>query len=146
MRRAPCLAIAAGLLASPAALVAEPGEIEGTWINGDGDGLIELVIEDGELQGRIVGSTDDPDNLRPARLDEKNPDPALRSRKLIGLIFLSGFRFDDGRWTGGRIYDPNSGNTYRGTIRVIDRETLSLRGYVGLPLFGRSDTWKRHSE
>ena len=145
MRRANCIAVAVGLLASPAALVAEPGDIAGTWVNGDGDGLIELVIENGELQGRIVGSTDDPDNLRPPRLDDKNPDPALRSRKLIGLVFLSGFRYDDGRWTGGRIYDPNSGNTYRGTITVIDRDTLSLRGYVGLPLFGRSDTWKRHT-
>ncbi len=146
MRRASCIAVAVGLLASPAALVAEPGDIEGSWVNGDGDGLIELVIENGELQGRIVGRTDDPDNLRPPRLDDKNPDPALRSRKLIGLVFLSGFRYDDGRWTGGRIYDPNSGNTYRGTITVIDRDTLSLRGYVGLPLFGRSDTWKRHTD
>jgi uncharacterized protein (DUF2147 family) len=49
----------------------------------------------------------------------------------------------DGQWTGGRVYDPNSGNTYRGTITLIDADTLKLRGYVGITLFGRTEIWKR---
>ena len=47
------------------------------------------------------------------------------------------------RWAGGMIYDPNSGNTYKGTMRLVDRNTLKLRGYIGISLFGRSDTWTR---
>ncbi len=131
------------VLALPIAGVAEPA-IEGTWINGDGDGWIELRIAKGELRGTIIGSAADPDNRSPSRTDERNPDPALRDRPLRGLMILYGFRQDtDGRWTGGRVYDPNSGNTYRGTITVLDSHTLKLRGYIGISWFGRSETWRR---
>ena len=118
--------------------------IEGVWLNEDGDGWIELTIVSGELTGLIAGSPQDPDNRNPPRLDDKNPDPALRLRPLLGLTILAGFRHEaDGRWVGGQIYDPNSGKTYRGTITVLDDNTLDLRGYVGIALFGRTETWRR---
>lgn len=118
--------------------------IEGVWLNGDGDGWIEIAIVDGELRGTIVGSPDDPDRLQPSRLDELNPDPALRGRELFGLEILQGFRqTDEDAWKGGTIYDPNSGNTYKGTITVVDADTLKLRGFVGMPLFGRTEIWTR---
>jgi len=127
--------------------VARAGDIDGiagAWVNGDGDGWIELRIDEGQLIGVIAGSPQDPNNEKPPRTDDRNPDPALRSRKLLGLRILHGFRHDaEGRWTGGRIYDPNSGKTYRGTITVIDADTLDLRGYVGISLFGRTETWRR---
>jgi uncharacterized protein (DUF2147 family) len=122
-------------------------DIEGVWINGDGDGWIELYIQNEELKGRIIGSPDDPQNLKPSRLDTENPDTALRSRELRGLTILTGFRYDgDGEWKDGRIYDPNSGNTYRGTIRMEEAGSLKLRGYVGISLFGRTETWTRRPE
>jgi uncharacterized protein (DUF2147 family) len=122
----------------------ERSRVEGVWLNEDGDGWIELSIVDGELTGSIAGSPQDPENRDPPRLDEKNPDSALRSRPLLGLTILTGFRYaSDGRWVGGQVYDPNSGNTYRGTITVLDDDTLGLRGYVGISLFGRTETWKR---
>jgi uncharacterized protein (DUF2147 family) len=121
--------------------------IQGVWLSGDGDGWIELTVVGGELRGRIAGSPDDPEHLKPPRLDNENPDPALRGRPLLGLVILSGFRYTgDGEWRGGRIYDPNSGNTYKGTIRVLNRDTLALRGYVGISLFGRTETWRRRPE
>ena len=120
--------------------------IEGVWLNVDGDGWFELVIVSGELTGSIAGSPQDPDNRNPPRLDDQNPDPALRSRPLLGLTILAGFRHEaDGRWVGGQIYDPNSGKTYRGTISILDDNTLDLRGYVGIPLLGRTETWRRRN-
>jgi len=121
--------------------------VEGTWLNGAGDGWIELRIDGEELRGHISGSPDDPLNQKPSRLDASNPDESLRNRELRGLVILSGFRYEDsGRWSGGRIYDPNSGNTYRGTITLTDRNTLKLRGYIGVSLFGRTETWRRKAE
>ena len=118
--------------------------IEGTWLTADADGWVELAIDGSELTGRIAGSPDDPQNLNPPRLDIENPDPALRGRRLLGMIILSGFQYEsDGRWTGGRVYDPNNGKTYRGTIELLDRNTLSLRGFIGISLFGRSESWTR---
>lgn len=120
--------------------------IEGRWLSGDGDGWIEVTIEGDRLVGRIAGSPNDRPGGAP-RYDELNPDPALRGRPLKGLTIMSGFRYDkDGRWVDGRIYDPNSGNTYKGTIRQVDANTLKLRGYVGISLFGRTETWTRDDE
>jgi uncharacterized protein (DUF2147 family) len=139
------VAIALMVLAfAPAMSDDDISRIEGVWLNEDGDGWIELTIENGELVGRIAGSPQDPENRNPPRLDDKNPEPALRSRALLGLTILTGFRRDAaGRWVGGQIYDPNSGKTYRGTITVIDANVLDLRGYVGISLFGRTETWRR---
>ena len=136
------------IMLSPIATVADDiADIEGVWINGDGDGWIELTIDDGELQGRIIGSPDDLHGQARSRLDTENPDPALRQRELRGLVILTGFRFaGDGEWKDGRIYDPNTGNTYKGTIRQVGANELALRGYIGISLFGRTESWRRRQE
>jgi uncharacterized protein (DUF2147 family) len=118
-------------------------DIVGLWLTGDGDGWIEIRQDGNEFIGVIRGSPDDADQ-DPERVDDKNPDPSLRHRKLLGLTIMRGFRHDGGmRWSGGRIYDPNSGNTYKGNLRLLDRDTLRVRGFIGLSVFGRSDTWTR---
>jgi uncharacterized protein (DUF2147 family) len=78
--------------------------------------------------------------------DSHNPDPALRGRPLCGLEIGSGFKLTDpGHGVGGMLYDPKSGKTYRGNI-TADGAALRLRGYVGIPLFGASETWARPTE
>ena len=121
-------------------------DVEGRWLSGDGDGWIEIERVGNSLVGKIAGSPNDKPGDSP-RFDDLNPDPALRDRPLLGMTILSGFTYEgDGRWTGGRIYDPNSGKTYRATIRQINANKLKLRGYIGISLFGRSDTWTRDDE
>jgi uncharacterized protein (DUF2147 family) len=116
--------------------------IEGTWLSGDGDGWIEIRVDGGGLRGTVKGSPNE-DDERPDR-DEKNPDPALRNRPLTGLELFAGFSYDgDGRWSGGTIYDPNSGKTYRCIITWVDSGTLKVRGYIGVPMLGRTETWTR---
>ena len=130
------------LLHCPLALAAED-DIVGVWLSGDGDGWIEIRKEDDETVGIIAGSPNTKEGDAP-RLDSKNPDPSLRDRPLDGLKFMTGFSYaGENRWTGGRIYDPNSGKTYKGTMLLTDRDTLKLRGYIGISLLGRTDTWTR---
>ena len=130
----------------PLAAEAEMMSIEGRWLSGDGDGWIDITLVGDKLVGRIAGSPNDQPGDAP-RYDELNPDPALRGRPLKGLTIMSGFRYDaDGRWVDGRIYDPNSGNTYKGTIQQVDANTLKLRGYIGISLFGRTEKWTRDDE
>lgn len=77
-------------------------------------------------------------------IDRKNPDPALKSRPVLGLRVLEGFTaVSDNTWGNGTCYDPKSGNTYRGKIHLSAPNRLELRGYVGIPLFGRSSVWIR---
>jgi uncharacterized protein (DUF2147 family) len=118
-------------------------EIDGLWITADGDGWIEIRTTDGQPGGFIKGSPQDPDNLRPPRFDDKNPDPALRQRPLLGLQIVHDLRTTgDNKWKG-RIYDPNSGKTYKCTITLADENTLKLRGYIGISLLGRTEVWTR---
>jgi uncharacterized protein (DUF2147 family) len=75
--------------------------------------------------------------------DIYNPDTSLRNRSVCGLTVGTGFHQDGpGKLTDGHLYDPKSGHTYRGTI-TAEGDTLHLRGYIGISLFGRSEDWHR---
>ena len=79
------------------------------------------------------------------KVDRMNPDPALRQQPIIGLAIVHGLRYAvDGSWEGGTIYDPETGKTYRSKASIANGgETLNLRGYIGISLFGRTSQWKR---
>jgi uncharacterized protein (DUF2147 family) len=79
----------------------------------------------------------------PETTDQQNPDDSLRNRPLCNLTIGTGFHQDDAaHLSGGHLYDPKSGHTYRGTI-AANGDSLNLRGYIGISLFGRSETWQR---
>jgi len=70
------------------------------------------------------------------------------NQRIVGMTILEGLRPDHkspGYWKGGKILDPKNGKTYHSTLQLVDDKTLSVRGYVGIPLFGRSQTWHRVS-
>ena len=77
------------------------------------------------------------------KVDSKNPDKNKQSQPIIGLVILQNFTFDDEEWEDGKIYDPESGKTYSSYIYLKDKNTLKVRGYVGVSLFGRTETWTR---
>lgn len=78
--------------------------------------------------------------------DTHNPDASMRQRPLCGLQIGSGFRPTDANHaTDGTLYDPKTGKTYRGTM-AAQGSTLHLRGYIGTPLFGETQDWKRPNE
>jgi uncharacterized protein (DUF2147 family) len=115
-------------------------QILGMWVTQDKDGVIEIYLaRSGLLEGRIVAEPGDP-----IQLDDKNPDPALRTRSLDGAVILHGFRYAGaGKWIDGTIYDPDDGKTYRCSLELKNATVLSVHGYIGLPLFGRSVLWTR---
>jgi len=74
--------------------------------------------------------------------DAHNPDPALKSRPLMGLPIIMGFRREaPGRWVDGRIYDPNDGKTYRSKMSLAPDGTLRVAGCV--LVFCQTQTWTR---
>lgn len=117
--------------------------LAGEWLTESGKSRVEIYPAAGATgvyEGRIVSGQDGPG----APLDARNPNPALRRRPVKGIVFMTGFRYaGNGRYEGGRIYDPQSGNVYRGSLRLVAPDTLLLRGYLGLSLFGATQTWKR---
>jgi len=126
--------------------LAEKTDVEGRWLTQDGDGWITIQIVGDSLEGSVAGSPD-PKQREEREFDDRNPDPNLRTRRLDGLTIMTGFEYDgDGRWSGGTVYDPNSGKTYKCTITQIDAGMLKIRGYIGISLFGRSETWTRDDQ
>ena len=82
-------------------------------------------------------------NAAPVRVDGNNPDTALRTRPLCGLPIGEGFRGSDpNKAEGGKLYDPKNGKTYKGTM-TSEGNSLLLRGYIGVSLFGRTAKWDR---
>jgi uncharacterized protein (DUF2147 family) len=115
-----------------------PDVILGEWLSQEKDGKISIYKQGDKYYGKISwGKT-------PGRKDAKNPDAKLKNRDLIGLVILQDFKYTGSAWENGKIYDPNSGKTYDCILKVKDNnKVLDIRGYVGMPMFGRTATWTR---
>ncbi|MDP7320320.1 MAG: DUF2147 domain-containing protein [Bacteriovoracaceae bacterium] len=119
-------------------------QILGFWLSESGKAVIEIYKkENDKFEGKIVWLKDIHTGKVEDKLDKNNPDKELQKRSLQGLVNLTGFSFEDEEWEGGEIYDPESGKTYSAKMSLESPDTLSLRGYVGIPLFGRTSTWSR---
>jgi uncharacterized protein (DUF2147 family) len=126
-------------------------QIGGNWNSEDNKAKIEIFRCGERYCGRIVwlGEPDYPADDKGGmggkpRIDRDNPKPELRSRSLLGLQIMGGFGYaGKNTWTGGTIYDPESGKSYKAEMKLKSPSRLELRGYIGIPLFGRSTVWTR---
>lgn len=116
--------------------------IEGEWFNEEKEGRIEIFQENGEFHGKLVWLKEPYEDGKP-KTDKNNPEKSKRERPLKGLRILKGFEYKDGNWEDGEIYDPKTGKTYSCIMKLKNRDTLEVRGYVGVSLIGRTTTWTR---
>ena len=109
-----------------------------------GESHIEIYHCGELLCGRIVALDEPLDEDGKTKRDDNNPDPALRTRPIMGMDLISGFsRKSDRRWVKGAIYDPRDGKIYKCKMALKKDGTLEVRGYVGLSLFGKTVVWTR---
>ncbi|MCO4753527.1 MAG: DUF2147 domain-containing protein [Bacteriovoracaceae bacterium] len=122
-----------------------PDDILGHWLVEEKSAVVEIKKTPENLYyGEIVWLEDLHTGKVKEKLDQNNPEEKLQKRSLLGLKNTWGFKFDgDDEWVDGNIYDPKSGKTYSAQMELEDSDTLELRGYVGMPLFGRTTTWSR---
>lgn len=122
----------------------EGDAIIGVWESGNGKARIKIDKASDKFNGRIVWLKEPLDETGKPKVDKNNPDEALRSKPLLGYSMLKAFTYSgDKTWEEGTIYDPESGSTYSCTITMTDDNTLDVRGFIGVSLFGRTDVWKR---
>jgi uncharacterized protein (DUF2147 family) len=135
---------AAAALVVLCALPAAGATPVGLWHAEGGAARVAIEPCGDALCGRVAWLRSPLDDDGCALRDRRNPDPALRSRKVEGLEILRGLtRRPDGTWGNGRIYDPATGYTYACQLRLEREDRLELRGYLGIPLLGRTATWTR---
>ncbi len=124
-----------------AALAMVPAGVVGYWTTPDSSTVRVYACGPAVCAQLVRISSNSPETR-----DTKNPNAAERTRSLCGLVIGRGFHLiDPSHADGGTLYDPESGKTYRGLMQAHEKE-LQLRGYVGVPLFGRTEKWHRASQ
>ena len=119
----------------------------GTWktiddASGKPKSLVVITENNGVLQGKIEKLFRGPDEDQNPKCDKCTG--ANKDQPIIGLVILTGLKYDGKEWTGGEITDPASGKVYKSKAELQEGGTkLQVRGYVGVPMFGRSQTWLR---
>jgi len=118
---------------------------EGLWRTfddrtGEARALVRIYRQDDALFGRVEASLvpGEGDEHCVACTDERKDQP------VIGLLIIRDLKAEKGGFSGGDILDPDTGEVYRCTLRLADDgKRLTVRGYLGVPLLGRSQTWQR---
>jgi uncharacterized protein (DUF2147 family) len=132
------------LLAGPVAMAASPSPV-GTWrtfddLDGTESGLVIIIDRGGMLYGDIT------------RINDPVKAKALcalctgdrKDKPVLGMEVIRGMKPDGNGWDGGTIVDPKTGKVYRLKMHLEDGgQKLVVRGFIGISLFGRSQTWLR---
>ena len=139
--------LAGALLASAATSMAQAASPTGLWQTiddktGQPKALVQIVQDsDGTLTGKILtglGSNDDPDRRCTACTDSR------KDQLMKGMTIIDGMKADGDTWDGGQILDPENGKLYKCKMHLDEGgQKLVVRGYIGVSLLGRSQTWIR---
>ena len=137
-------------LAAGALIISEPAasllSAAGVWKQVDEQGkvgaLVTISEEGGVYVGRLSKLFLDPGD-DPNPICTKCPGDRL-NQPVLGLIFIEGMKQSELDYEDGTILDPETGDIYHAKMRLSpDGTELNVRGYVGLPILGRTQTWVR---
>ncbi len=107
-------------------------------------GVVEIREVNGELVGvvrKILIDAGPEDSVCDKCADDRH------GQSIIGMEIIRHMKRNGDQWDGGEILDPEDGKTYRATMKLSDDgQKLVVRGYIGIPMFGRSQTWVRRQE
>lgn len=138
------------LLVFSASCFAAIGSPIGKWQTVDDEtgkprSIVQVIEENGQLQGRIKEVFYRPGE-GPSDVCAKCTG-VFHNQPILGLTFLWGLiKEKDNSWGAGRVLDPHNGKIYRCKLTMSDDgQELSVRGYIGVPLLGRTQTWYRLS-
>jgi uncharacterized protein (DUF2147 family) len=145
MRKLIPAALVAAILAVPTAW-AQNSPV-GLWKTIDDEtgkpkSLVRITENNGELTGKI-------EKLFRAPNEDQNPvcvkcEGANKDQPIIGMTILYGLKKNGVSWDGGSVLDPAKGKTYHARVTPTEGgNKLEMRGYIGAPLFGRTQTWVR---
>lgn len=125
-------------------IMSASAQVTGKWKTfddetGEAKSIVHVYEEDGKLYGKVV------EILNPAKKDKKcqNCKGADKDKPILGLVIIKGLKKDGESYTDGDILDPNKGKLYSCTIKLDGKDKLNVRGYMGLSLLGRTQTWVR---
>lgn len=96
--------------------------------NGEFKGIVEKGLVEGESADRVCDKC----------------DPPRKGQKILGMTFMWGLKKDGAEFKGGEILDPDNGKIYKCKMKLVDGgRKLDVRGFIGISLIGRTQTWLR---
>ncbi|HEX7982023.1 MAG TPA: DUF2147 domain-containing protein [Duganella sp.] len=119
----------------------------GLWKNIDDEtgkpkALIRITENEGAFQGQIEKLYREPNEDQNPKCDKC--EGARKDQPIIGMVILSGLKKDGEEFNGGEILDPKNGKVYKAKMHLTDAgKKLNVRGYIGMPMLGRSQVWVR---
>jgi uncharacterized protein (DUF2147 family) len=133
------------VFSTQAATPADSDRICGKWIASDKKMIVEVYKDKDQFRAKIVWFNDDPSKPMNEWRDTHNPDPTLRSRRILGMDVLSGLRYDEKSrtWEDGMIYDAQHGKQWDAAGYIDNDGTLKVKGYWHIKLIGRTMIFKR---
>jgi uncharacterized protein (DUF2147 family) len=120
-------------------------DIIGIWEVGSKEARVTIFKTANYYYGKITWLKNPMDEQGKPKTDIKNHDEQQRSKHIMGLLLLKGFEYNahDNIWEKGTIYDPKNGKTYSCKLTMTNHNTLDVRGFVGISMIGRTDTWTK---
>jgi len=100
---------------------------------------VDTYLENGKLFCRVTG-------VRPGRTPKDVCDKCsgdYKGQLILGMVIMRNFHSEGDDWVDGTVVDPENGKEYKGKIWAMDKDTLRMRGFIGISLLGRTETWIR---
>lgn len=134
------------IVSMPAMAQSDGDKIIGTYKalrNGVNSKIKVTKNSNGTYRAQVIWA----DNLKmpdgSIRTDVKNPDKSKRNTPADKIVLVDNVSYKNNEWSGGKIYDPTSGKSYKVTISFKDAKTLKLRGYIGIEALGETMYWTK---
>lgn len=140
------LALATGLLLSTGAVFAAENTPVGTWktiddVTGKPKSIVQITNDNGELKATVLQVLQSDEGPHPTC---KACDGERKDKPVEGMNIMWGVHQDGDVWDGGKILDPKTGKVYKVKLQTEDNgNKLTVRGYIGFSLLGRSQVWER---
>jgi uncharacterized protein (DUF2147 family) len=114
-----------------------PDAAAGLWLTAEGESHIKIYRNGDEFKGKIVWLKDPED-------ENGWPITADNGEEILNMVIMTRFEYDDGEYVNGKVYDPESGKTYYGSMSLDGKDVLKLRGSLDqMGWLGRTETWTR---
>lgn len=126
------------LFISALGLFAQPSNAAtGLWLTADGDSHIKVYRDGDQFKGKIVW-------LKNPEGENGRPVTGENGDQVLNMVIMTRFEYEDGEYVNGKVYDPESGKTYYGSMELDGKDVLKLRGSLDKTgWLGRTETWTR---
>ncbi|MDB5134704.1 MAG: hypothetical protein JWP37_1307 [Mucilaginibacter sp.] len=126
---------------------AVPGcdQICGKWMSSEKNLIVQVYKDKDHFRAKIIWFKDDPSKPMGEWSDAKNPNPSMRTRKILGMDVLDDLKYDtkSNSWEDGTIYDAKNGKEWSASAYISKQGLLKVKGYWHFKIFGRTMVFKR---